>query len=157
MSFDHARAPVMKDTKFMTAREKEKVLRDWERFLKNGCRRADFTKDLYHHLIDHCSFIAHYDINGFYETYFVRGDDTVHFLSQFSRSKGCRSIEYGNTYWIRGGNDVAEQYCDINNAMVDTATKYIPVLTAGAKARQKDFDLHMARLLLAKHGKEIKE
>ncbi len=156
MSFEHARPPVMKDTKFMTAKEKEKGLRDWERFLKNGCRRADFTKALYHHLTQHCSFIAHYDVGGFYDTYFAQGDDTVHFLSQFDRSKGCRSIEYGDTYWIRDGNDVCGGYYDINNAMVDIATKYIHVLVAGSEGRQKKADVARAQALLAKHGIEMK-
>jgi hypothetical protein len=156
MSFDYTREPVMKDTKFMTGKEKEKVLQHWETFLKNGCKRADFTKDLYHHLINQCSFMAHYDINGFYDTYFAEGEDTVHFLSQFDRSKGYRSVEIGMTYWIRDGNDVCQGYYDINNAMVDIAGKYIPALVAGAEGHQKKADLARAKALLAKHGLEMK-
>ena len=72
----------------MTAVEKEKVLRSWERFLSSGCSKAQFSKALYRHLTMHCSFIAHYDIHGFYSTYFEEGEDTVNFLSQFDNRNG---------------------------------------------------------------------
>ena len=130
----------------MTAGEKEHVLKDWENFLKNNYKRQYFTKRLYRHLELHCSFIAHYDINGFYSTYFERGDDTVHFMSQFDRVKGCRGAEIGGYGWINypGMND-------INNAMCDIASKYIPVLVKAAVAKQKEADLAEARYLLWKH------
>ncbi len=152
LGFGYARKPVMSDTKFMTAKEKEQALKHWETFLKNGCKRDDFTKDLYHHLIQHCSFIAHYDIRGFYETYFAEGEDTAHFLSQFDRSKGARSIEYGMTYWLTG-----DDYADINNAMCDIASRYIPQLVIASEAKQKDMDVTRAKVLLAKHGISLKE
>lgn len=136
----------MKDTQFMSATEKESTLKAWERFLKNGCQEGQFTKALYHHLIQHCMFIAHYDRGGFYGTYFTNGGDTAHFLTQFDRSKGCESVEYGMDIWLRG------DYADINNAMVDVAAKYIPVLTQQAQNRQKQTDITHARALLAKHG-----
>ena len=137
----------MADDKFMSAEEKRKVLKHWETFLKNGCRRQDFTKDLYHHLTLHCSFIAHYDLVGFYETYFEDGDDTELFLSQFDRTKGCRSVELGMDYWVLypGMND-------INNAMCDVAGRYIPGLVKAAENKQRTTDIKMAELLLAKHG-----
>ncbi len=152
LGFDYARTPVMTDTKFMTGKEKEQVLKHWETFLKNGCRREDFTKALYNHLHLHCSFIAHYDINGFYDTYFFEGEDTARFLSQFDRSKGCRSIEIGMTYWLTG-----EEYSDINNAMCDIASRYIPQLVIASEAKQKEMDVTRAKVLLAKHGIQMKE
>jgi hypothetical protein len=142
----------MSDTQFMTADEKRRVLRDWETFLKNGCRQQDFTKALYYHLIMNCSFIAHYDLAGFYETYFIEGDDTVHFLEQFDRSRGCRSIELGMDYWL-----YSEGYHDINGRMVEIAAKYIPALTQLAESRQRKADIARAELLLAKHGLKIRE
>jgi len=141
---------VMTDTRFMTAREKKIVLRHWEAFLKHGCQRPQFTQALYHHLIMNCSFIAHYDINGFYDTYFVNGDDTLQFLSQFDREKGCRSIEYGMTFWLTN-----REYSDINDAMVEVAGSYIPQLLQAAKANQKAADLARAKALLAKHNIQI--
>ena len=35
-----------KDVEFMTAEGKRKVLKDWERFLNNGCQWKDFSKRL---------------------------------------------------------------------------------------------------------------
>ncbi len=99
-----------------------------------------------------CSFIAHYDLAGFYETYFVEGDDTVHFLEQFDRSRGCRSIEIGMDYWFD-----SEGYRDINGRMVEIAAKYIPALTQLAESRQRKRDITLAELLLAKHGLKIRE
>lgn len=142
----------MHDSKFMSAREKERVVKQWEAFLKNECARARFTKTLYTHLIMHCSFIAHYDINGFYDTYFTEGEDTARFLSQFDRSKGCRSVELGMTYWLTG-----EDYGDINSVMVNIAARYIPALTHAAQIQQRETDVKRAKALLAKHGIAIKE
>ncbi len=136
------------DSRFMPAAVKRRVLKQWEVFLKSGCAREKFTKPLYEHLIQHCSFIAHYDIHGFYATYFENGDDTVRFLSQFDDSERIpKSIEYGMTYWLTD-----EEYYDINSEMVRIAGKYIPVLIQQAQNRQKEADIAQARALLAKHG-----
>jgi len=91
------------DTKFMSAAEKSKVLKNWEAFLKSGLEKDKFTQVLYNHLTQHCSFIAHCDIHGFYATYFESGDDTLHFLSQFDTRQGIpRSIEYDDlSGWLR--------------------------------------------------------
>lgn len=144
----------MRDAEFMSAAEKRKVLKHWEMFLKSGLEEKHFTKALYHHLIQHCSFIAHYDIHGFYATYFESGDDIRHFLSQFD-TRGNRipkSIEYGETYWICGGNDICQQYYDINIEMCRIAWRYIPVLELNAKNAQRRADLTQAAALLKKHG-----
>ena len=137
----------MADDKFMTADEKRKVLKHWDNFLKNDLRSQDFTKDLYHHLTLHCSFIAHYSREGFYETYFQKGDDITLFLSQFDRSKGCRSVEIGMTYWVNYPG-----FNDLNNAMCDVAGRYIPVLVKAAENRQRKEDIARAEALLARHG-----
>lgn len=116
--------------------------------MASGLKREKFTKNLYNHLIQHCSFIAHYDINGFYSTYFEEGDDTVRFLSQFDDRNGMpKSVEYGMTYWITD-----EEYYDINCEMVRIASKYIPALKKKAENEQRELDVTRAKLLLAKHG-----
>lgn len=141
-----------KDVRFMSAVEKTQVLRHWETFLKHGCKKEHFTKRLYQHLINHCSFIAHYDLHGFYDTYFEEGEDTVRFLSQFDNRQGIpRSIEYGWTLWITD-----EDYHDINIAMCQVAAKYIPALVESANRRQKEVDILRAEALLAKHGLKLK-
>ena len=142
-----------KDVRFLSAREKAQVVKQWETFLKYGCKKEHFTKLLYNHLIQHCSFIAHYDIHGFYATYFENGDDTVRFLSQFDDSNGIpKSVEYHMTYWLTD-----EEYYDINSEMIRIAGKYIPVLIKRAKALQKSADIAGARALLAKHGLKLPE
>jgi hypothetical protein len=120
-----------KDVRFMTAAEKKRVLRQFVRFLKSGFEARLFMKSLYHHLIQHCSFIAHYNLGGFYAVYFVDPSDTQRFLDQFDRSKGCVSVEYGYAWWI---ND--EDYRDINNAMVDAAAGMLPTLRGMLKERE---------------------
>lgn len=114
------------DAQFMTAQDKRKVLRAWVLFVRSGFKFTHFTKALYNHLIQHCSFIAHYDCGGFWHTYFADPGKTQRFLDQFDRLKGCVSVEYGMTYWIQGGNNVCAEYCDINNAMVDAIADILP-------------------------------
>ena len=71
------------DAQFMTARQKQLVLMDWERFLRQGLARADFTKRLYQHIHMRCGFIAHYNIHGFYSEYFEAGQDIERFFEHF--------------------------------------------------------------------------
>lgn len=146
----------MENTRFMSAKEKELVLKDWEGFLKSGLRQEAFTKRLYDHLIQHCSFIAHYNRGGFYDTYFTNGEDKARFLSQFDKTKALYpgtypvSIEYGTDYWA-----TAPDYRDINQAMIEVAARYIPRLTQQADHDQKETDIRQATSLLRKHGVEI--
>ncbi len=136
----------MKDCQFMTAKEKDLVLKQWETFLKSGLKPEKFTPRLYHHLTLHCEFIAHYSREGFFHTYFVEGGDIAHFLSQFDSRTSCESIEYGSNRWLGG------DYNDINQAMIDAASKYIPALVDHAQNQQKQADIQMASQLLSKHG-----
>jgi hypothetical protein len=139
------------DSKFMPAVEKRRVLRQWKLFLESGLQREKFTHPLYNHLIQNCSFIAHYDLGGFYSTYFENGDDTVNFLSQFDDRKGMpKSVEYGWTAWLTD-----EDYYDINIEMVRIAAKYIPALIEKAENEQRSADITQAEALLAKHGIKI--
>jgi hypothetical protein len=138
-----------RDTEFMSAREKELVLKTWVRFLKHGLRFEDFSRRLYEHLHLHCQFIAHYDRAGFYRTYFENGEDTQQFLSQFDKRGECRSVEYGMKSWLEG------EYGDLARAMIEEASAHIPALLEKAWASQREADLAEARRLLAKHGREL--
>jgi hypothetical protein len=138
----------MKDTQCMPSGEKQKVLRQWGLFLKSGLAKGTFTELLYHHLIQHCSFIAHYDRQGFYATYFEEPKDTVRFLSQFDNRNGIpRSIEYHMTGWY-----TCPDYNDINAEMCRIASRYIPALVEKYRTEQQERDVLMTKLLLAKHG-----
>jgi len=99
------------DTKFMTAREKVLVLKRWEQFLRHGMKRKHFTKRLYDHLHQHCGFIAHYNIHGFYSEYFETGQDTERFFENF----------YSYTARNYGAN---VEYDDLNRAMRDVYKRH---------------------------------
>jgi hypothetical protein len=138
-----------RDVEFMSAREKELVLKAWVRFLKNGMRVEDFPDRLYRHLTLHYSFIAHYNRAGFYQTYFENGEDSARFLSQFDKRGEFRLVEYGARWWFD------RDYEDINGAMVEEASGYIPGLLAKAQAKAREADLAEARRLAAKHGLQV--
>lgn len=122
----------------MTADEKEHVFEDWMRFLGPLALEAPvdkiwkaFTATLYNHLIQHCSFIAHYDRQGFYQVYFAQPTPTVRFLRQFDRDTGNLSCEYGGTWWLSG------DYADINRAMCDEFEGVKQPIYAALKRRIK--------------------
>jgi hypothetical protein len=133
------------DTKFMTAEEKAKTLRDWERFLRRGLLFRNFSKRLYKHLTLHCSFIAHYSREGFHGHYFRDPAMTQKFLGQFDGSRGGRSVEMGAAYWLTD-----QRYADINSAMCDVAGVYAPALRRWAEKGERERDLAIANKLLAK-------
>lgn len=144
----------LRDSKFMAKEDKAKVLKQWRTFLKHGCQYKHFTKRLYEHLSLHCEFIAHFGRHGFYATYFEEGEDTAKFLSQFDKRNAdfgghIKSIEYGMTYWMTG------EYSDVNAAMVEIASEYIPALLATAENKQRAVDMAEIERLAAKHGIEF--
>jgi len=126
----------MKATKFMRAEEKKAVLRDWQRFIESDFDRKYFTKRLYDHLHLHCSFIAHFNIHGFYGTYFENPEQTLEFLKQFDRDYGYKSIEYGNTYWF-----TSEDYHDLNAGMAYSLEPYKANIYADLKQKTKEMKL----------------
>ena len=123
------------DAQYMTAQQKRRILGDWGRFFETRMDYKRFTKRLYEHLTLHCSFIAHFNRQGFFDTYFANPEGLQRFLDQFDRTKGCVSTEYGMTYWIRGGNDVSQQYYDLNGALVDAIADMLPALREQARQR----------------------
>jgi len=99
------------DAEFMTSREKALVLRSWERFLRHGMKREHFTKRLYDHLHQHCGFIAHYNIHGFYCEYFEAGADIERFFETFC---SYTAQNYGANV----------EYDDLNHAMRDVYNRH---------------------------------
>jgi hypothetical protein len=147
-----------KDGVFMSAEEKRAVLRDWEIFLQRLTERTDsmpvqeerlmkaFTGRLYKHLHLHCSFIAHYNREGFFDTYFTNPENTLRFLGQFDKDSGCRAIECGGSWWLSG--DCA----DINQAMCEALEPVKAELYAKLQKEAKQRAIQTATALLAKHG-----
>ena len=103
------------DAEFMTAKEKELVLKNWGTFLKNGLQRKHFTKRLYEHLHLHSGYIAHFSLHGFYSTYFEGGQDIERFFDHF-----CNYT-------------VIADYEDLNTAMRDVYSKYQDVIKKQAE------------------------
>ncbi len=134
------------DAQYMTAQQKRRVLGDWVRFFQSGMELKRFTKRLYQHLTLHCSFIAHFNRQGFFDTYFANPESFQRFLNQFDRTKGCVSSEYGMTYWIRDGNDVSAEYYDLNNALVDAIADMLPALREQARQRAVEAAQEQVRL-----------
>ncbi len=134
------------DTRYMSKVQKTKVLTAWVRFLKGGLQFSQFTEALYDHLIQHCSFIAHYSRAGFYSHYFEDGDSTALFLSQFDLRGPRLSVEYGGRYWLTGDHK------DLNRAMIEEAKEFIPSLAMAAYRKQQAADITKATALFAKHG-----
>jgi len=153
-----------KDVEFMTSEEKQLVFKNWIRFLKQLTidekkevvdNRGNsipvlfkyFTKQLYLHLTLHCSFIAHYNRFGFFETYFNEPETTQLFLKQFIEGK---SIEYGSHWWLEG------DFADINNAMCEMAKRIADPIMEHKAIEQRNLDIERAKQLLEKHDLELK-
>jgi N12 class adenine-specific DNA methylase/2'-5' RNA ligase len=133
--------------KFMSAKDKQLTFKAWITFLRNGLQQKDFTKRLYEQLHQHMGFIAHYNINGFYEEYFLHGEDTERFIQHFDLADHRYGPDSTNGFWMN--SDTAK---DLNRAMVDEAAPYLPGLLEKAAAGQKAEDLAEAQRLQAKHG-----
>ena len=128
------------DAQFMTARQKQLVLKDWERFLRHGLKRDHFTKRLYQHLHLHCGFIAHYNIHGFYSEYFEAGQDTErffeHFCSYTAQNFGAY-VEYDDVN--RAMRDAYEQHrVGITQQVEQDVDRRIAVLEASVQRAKED-------------------
>lgn len=125
-----------KPTEFMSDKQKEAALREWQRFIDSGFNRKYFTGRLYDHLHLHCSFIAHFNIQGFYSSYFENPENTLKFLKQFDRDYDCKSVEYGTNYWL-----TSEDYHDLNSEMVKSLEPYKEKIYAGLKQKTREMKL----------------
>ena len=67
-------------TKWSTAEDKAKFGNTFLHFVKSDFDRKLFTKSFYQRLSNCCSNIAHYDLSGFYNTWFERDFDRLAFL-----------------------------------------------------------------------------
>ena len=123
------------DVEFMTAKEKELVLKNWQTFLKHGLQRKHFTKRLYNHLHLHCGFIAHYNIHGFYSTYFEAGEDTQRFVEHFCNHPTTMDYDDLNTAM----QEVYSKYRDtILKQTEEDVTKRLKLLGAGLEHAKND-------------------
>lgn len=73
---------------------KAKFANALEAFILAGFPRQKFTKSLYRSLTNCFGHIAHYDIDGFYATWFSTAFDREQFLRNIIQSSPCGSPEY---------------------------------------------------------------
>lgn len=113
------------DVEFMTAKEKELVLKNWTTFLKHGLKKAHFTKRVYQHLHLHCGYIANFNLHGFYSTYFEAGHSTERFFDHFNSHTGI--ADYADLHAAM--REVYKQYQDaIKKQTADDITQRINLL-----------------------------
>jgi len=107
---------VMSDGQFLSAGDKQKILEQWETFVKSGFQPGKFTRAIYEHLHLHCGYIAHYDRSGFYYTYW--NDEVI----RFSEKNGYSIVPTPKIFfeWERflKAFSIWGEYADINLAMM---------------------------------------
>jgi len=69
-------------TKFATAEDKEKFVKDFIKFVEKDFTQSLFTEKFYNRLMNTFGHIAHYNQLGFWETFFTTTPDKVAFLEQ---------------------------------------------------------------------------
>lgn len=132
------------DARYFTAEQKAKAFKCFERVLRT--RDIDkMDKNLYHHLIQHCGFSAHYDIHGFKAHY--SGQNFRAFVERFDRNS---RLFQGWNHWVN-----LEGYEDINNDMVDLATAVAPRIYSELDAAEKAAEVELCKALAAKHGLRV--
>ena len=123
------------DVQFMTAKEKELVLKNWKTFLKHGLKKGHFTKRLYKHLYLHCGIIAHYSKDGYYSTYFEAGEDTQRFFEHFCNHTPV--VDYDDLKTAM--RQVYNKYRDtIEKQTEENVTKRLKLLEAGLERAKND-------------------
>ena len=138
-----------KDVQYMTADDKQNVYNAWKRFVSGKFQRKHLTKKLYNHLTLHCSFIAHYNIDGFYDFYFTDNyHNMLQFINQFVTGK---SAEYGDMIsWTADPN-----YKDINDAMMEIMQQHADDLTTHLANKEQERELKIAEAIAGKYGKKL--
>jgi hypothetical protein len=93
-------------TKWSSAEEKAKIANKLTRFILGGFQRPAFTKDIYQQLSNMFGHIAHYNINGFYETWFA------------DVKAGKAWVEHVSSSWLSGVGDPQFTWSDVEKALI---------------------------------------
>ena len=122
------------DTKFMTAQEKDQTYKAMVRFIDSGFERQAFTKRLYRYLSLNFSFIAHYDIDGFWSARFGDPQGRLQTIDQIVQAARWSLVEDGERPW------------DLNRKVRDL------VIDRADQARQEAQQLRVRQLLDQRAG-----
>jgi len=137
----------MKDftpTKWATAEEKAKIANKMTRFILGGFQQGSFNKKMYQHLSNMFGHIAHYDINGFYQTW-------------FSNTEAClRWVKNMTNNWLVGIGDPKYTWSDVEKALVQwVKDNQIAIQLDGInKAEEQAGDLALLQHLQEKYARE---
>ncbi len=103
------RSEAFTPAKWATADEKAKIANKLTRFVLGGFQQASFTRVMYQHLSNMFGHIAHYDIHGFYATW-------------FADIRCCRDwAEYITGSWLSGIGDPRFTWSDVEKALIQWA------------------------------------
>jgi hypothetical protein len=95
-------------TKFHTAEEKEKALKKFQRFFERGCPTSGFDRLLYQYASNMFGHIAHFNMLGYYETWFSSPSRIADWLNWAERAVifgdpafGFSDVERAIQEWVR--------------------------------------------------------
>lgn len=94
-------------TKFATPKEKARIANKLTRFILGGFKQKSFSKAMYSRLSNMYGHIAHYDIHGFYETWFAGAKE---------RCKWAEYVLRGGAYGCVGSP--AHTWSDVEKALM---------------------------------------
>ena len=131
-------------TKWATADEKAKIANKMTKFVLGGFQQSSFNKKMYQHLSNMFGHIAHYDINGFYQTW-------------FSDTEAClRWVENMTNNWLVGIGDPKYTWSDVEKVLVRWVqdNQVATQLETLNKTEAKAGDLALLQYLQEKYARE---
>ena len=164
-----AKSLSFESVKFMTDLDKKKIYVNFVKLLNNHFKFTLFKKNLYEHFHQHCGFIAHYNLHGFYGEYFetaanfhfnVNGyKNPMHECGGNLNSKS--TLSHGEQFYaiyeeLNGSRDGLGEfydkigsnmnyggygdYADLDNAIKDAFSEYMEIWREEIKKAVKAWD-----------------
>ena len=131
------------DTKYLTGLAQEKLLKEFKKVIDKRDSGL-IKKALYNFLHCNTGFIAHFNLNGFQETY--RGLDFRRFVEHFD-------LLHSNHYpWLLGRNS---DYYDLIKDMAEYVTTQASMIYRELYDIQRNLEVKYAKMLLIKHGVSV--
>lgn len=134
-------------TKWEPAKAKELFERQFKRFVLKGFREQDFPKTFYRRLRNCFGFIAHYDRNVFYATYFTKPSGIVYFF-HFVVKHPC----YGDPEYTYSDVEKVLQEWVIRNGLL----KQAKAMAATQAEKEERAELERLQVKYGKGGGEHK-
>ncbi|MBE0426685.1 MAG: hypothetical protein IBX72_08560 [Nitrospirae bacterium] len=128
------------DAEWLSAEKKRSIVTQWMNFVKSGFKPEKFTKAIYEHLHLHCGFIAHYNLRGFYHTYW--DDEIITYAKQNSMLVRPVPAIFFNWESFLKQFCIWGEYTDINTAMMKTLLDEIAKLTEEVASELKTIYNH---------------